>query len=434
MPACRYFMRLDDSFRSALLRTTFLCAALLASADLVFAGHPSAGFPSNGGLAAKIQPFVDAGVIPGAVLLVADKDKVLDLEAVGYSDYEKKIPIKTDALFMVCSMTKTVTAAGLMLLVDQGKVRLDDPVEKYLPGFKGQMVDDISHPGHPHPPQYPVTIRECMDHTAGLKHGYHPSATPTVTDLANLMGKQPLDWEPGSKYQYSAGPVIGGAVIEAVTGMPYTDYIEKYVLAPLGMTDSSFFPKGRLADRLVLTGQFDAATHQLKDHGENAAIISHPAKLGPVPARVASQTPGGDVWNYTHNFARPDSDLFSTALDYGKFGQMLLNDGTWQGKRFLSPESVREIAAVQTGNLFPGGTEGYGLCTFIQRKPSDDGPSVGSFGHRGARKTVFWVDPVDNLVLVFMTNTWDLKKDEQAGLNKAFFKTAIAKYGKASGG
>ncbi len=425
-------MMMHRSSRSARIRAALLLATLLVTATIAWADDAPAKYPADGGLAAKIQPFVDSGVIPGAVLLVADKDRILDLEAVGYSDYEKKIPIQTNALFMVCSMTKTVTAVGLMLLVDQGKVSLDDPVEKYLPAFKGQLVDDISHPGHPHPPRHPVTIRECMDHTAGIKHGYRPKAVPTVTDLANLEGQQPLDWEPGSRYQYSAGPVIGGAVIEVVTGMHYADYIEKYVLEPLGMTDSSFFPKGELADRLVLTGQFDTATNRLKNHGGNEALLNDPVKLGPVPARIASQTPGGDVWNYTHDFARPDADLFSTALDYGKLGQMLLNDGTCQGKRFLSSASVREIGTNQTKNLFPGGKEGYGICTFIQRKPTDDGPSVGSFGHRGARKTVFWVDPADGLVLVFMTNKWDLKTDEQAALNKAFFRTAIAKYGKAA--
>ena len=108
----------------------------------------AAPYPSDGGLAAKIQPFVDNNIIPGAVMLVADKDKILDLETVGYSDFDKKVPMDPDALFMVCSMTKSITSVALMMLVDEGKVNLDDPVEKYLPAFKGQMVDDRKSPPH----------------------------------------------------------------------------------------------------------------------------------------------------------------------------------------------------------------------------------------------------------------------------------------------
>ncbi len=164
----------------------------------------------------------------------------------------------------------------------------------------------------------------------------------------------------------------------------------------------------------------------------NDPIINDPAKYAPVPRRLMLQCNFGMVYNYKNRFARPDADLFCTTLDMARFGQMLLNGGTYQGRQLLSPVAVREMATVQTGNLFPGNEEGYGIGTFVQRNPSAWGPSPGSFGHRGARSTVFWVDPTDDLVLVFMTQVWTMTGDQAKAIDKAFFKTAIEKYG-ASG-
>jgi CubicO group peptidase (beta-lactamase class C family) len=419
-------LRVSSNLNASILLVA--CAGMLAPA---FAQTAAGSYPSDGGLAAKIQPFVDNNIIPGAVLLVADKDKILDLESVGYSDIDKKVPMDPNNLFMICSMTKTVTAAGLMMLVDEGKVNLDDPVEKYLPAFKGQMVVDEMDPAHtPHPASHPITVREIMSHMAGLHRGpRRESPTTTVADASEL-GKLPLMWQPGTKYEYSQGPLVGGAVIEVASGMPYAEFIKERVLDPLGMTDSTYWPTAEQAPRLALTAMYNPATKKLEDIHHNDAQVHDPDKCGPVPPRVLSQTNLGEIANYKNHFARPDADLFSTAIDFSKFGQMLLNNGTYNGKQYLSPAAVKQMATIQTGNHFPGNTEGYGICTFIQKNPSPDGPSPGSFGHRGARKTVFWVDPADGLVLVFMTQAWDIKPPDQKALNAAFFKSAIAKYGK----
>ena len=416
------------SFRTAILAS--LSAALLPVAAI--AG--SASFPSDGGIAAKIQPFVDNNVIPGAVIMVANKDKILDLETVGYSDFDKKTPMDADGLFMICSMTKTFTAVGLMMLVDEGKVNLDDPVEKYLPAFKGQMVVDITDPtAHPHPPQHPITVREVMSHMAGLHHGPRRENPTTVVADASEIGKLPLDWEPGSKYMYSEGPLVGGAIIEVASGISYPEFIKERILDPLGMKDSTFWPSAEQAPRLPITAKYNPDTKKLEDIHHNPDVVSDPAKCGPVPPRVLSQCNMGVIAHYKNHFARPDADLFATTVDMSKFAQMLLNGGTYQGKEYITPASLKEIATIQTKDHFPGNTEGYGLGTFIQKNPSEDGPSPGSFGHRGARKTVFWVDPADGLVLIFMTQAWDLKHEDQKALNTAFFKTAIEKYGKSSG-
>lgn len=404
------------------------CCLLLPLSGLA----ADAPYPSDGGLAAKIQPFVDKNNIPGAVLLVADKDKILDLETVGYSDVDKKIPMHPDDIFMLCSITKMFTAVGVMILVDEGKVSLDDPVEKYIPGFKNQMVQEKG--GQPHPPKHPVTIREVLSHTAGLHPGPHKTLFTTVTADANLIGQLTLQWEPGSKYQYSEGPLIGGAIIEAVSGMNYADFIKQRVLDPLDMTDSTFWPNAEQAPHLPITGKWNADDNRIEDLHQNDDFVHNPARCGLVPPRVLSQSNLDMLASYANRYARPDGGLFCSASDMAKFGQMFLNGGSFHGKQIISPASVKEMSTVQTGNLFPGNIEGYGLCTFIQRNPSDDGPSVGSFGHRGARRLWFWIDPNNGLVLAFLDQTWDIRNDIQKAINVTFFKSAIAKYGKLSGG
>jgi CubicO group peptidase (beta-lactamase class C family) len=418
---------LMSRFARSLLSLAILVLALAAAATFLRADDSNP--PSDGGLAANLQPFVDKGILPGGIVLVADKDKILDLETFGYSDYDNKVPMKPDALMMIASMTKTFTAVGLMMLVEEGKVSLDDPVEKYLPAFKGQMVDDPANPGHPHPPQHPITIRECMSHTAGLHHGRRREVFTTVVEDASEIGKLPLDYEPGTKYLYSEGPLVAGAVIEVVTGMKYGDFIKQRILDPLGMTDSSFWPDEKLSERLALTGKWNDATQKLENLHQNDAIINDPAKYAPVPRRFQSQN-NLAISNYKNHFTRPDGGLFSTITDVSKFCRMLLNNGTYEGKFYITPASVKEIATIQTKDLFPNPHEGYGIGTFVQRLPSDDGPSVGSFGHRGARKTVMWVDPHDQLVLILFTQKWELKNEEQQAINRAFFQPAIAKYAK----
>jgi len=395
------------------------------------AGAAPTSYPADGGLAAKIQPFVDKGTIPGAVLLVADKDKILDMETVGYSDYDKKIPMHQDDLFMLCSITKMWTAVGLMTLVEEGKVGLDDPVEKYLPGFKNQVVVTKDDPT-PHPVKHPVTVRQVLSHTAGLNGAGRRGIYTTAVADANDVGKRPLQWEPGTAYQYSEGPLVAGAIIEVVSGMPYPQFIQKRILDPLGMTDSTFWPTAEQAPHLPITGKWNAADNRLEDLHQNDWYIQHPDKCGLVPLRVLSQLNLDMIPSYANHYARPDGGLFCTAADITKFGQMLLNGGTYHGKQILTSASVKEMSTVQTGEMFPNKAEGYGLCTFVQRLPESDGPAVGSFGHRGARRLSFWIDPADGLILAFLDQTWDIRNDLQTALNVAFFRSAIAKYGKQS--
>jgi CubicO group peptidase (beta-lactamase class C family) len=269
-----------------------------------------------------------------------------------------------------------------------------------------------------------------LSHTAGLKGAGRKTLFTTAVEDANALGKLPLQWEPGTQYQYSEGPLVAGAIIEVVSGMPYPEFIKERILDPLGMKDSTFWPNAEQAPHLAITGKWNAEDNRIEDLHQNDDFMSRPEKCGLVPPRVLSQSNLDMIASYANRYARPDGGLFATAADVAKFGQMLLNGGTYHGARILSPESVKEISTVQTGDLFPGHTEGYGLCAFIQRNPSKDGPSVGSFGHRGARRLYVWIDPADGLVLGFLDQTWDIRNDLQEAINVAFFQSAIAKYGK----
>ena len=388
-----------------------------------FAAEGPAAFPSDGGFAARLMPFVEKNVIAGAVVLVADRDRVLDLEAVGYADATAKTPIKTTDLFYIASMTKTFTAATLMMLVDEGKVSLDDPVEKYLPEFKGQMVQEGKRP--PHPPRHPITVREVMDHTAGLYKGQ--LRKETLEGYVRELAEQPLQFEPGTRFLYSAGPAVGGRIVEVVSGMPFTEFLQKRLLDGLGLKDTTFWPSAQQAARLALTHKLNPATGVLEP------LHNVPPKpLDDVPPQVVSQFGGDITGGYKTHFGNPAGGLFSTALDVSRFCQMLLNRGVWQGKRYLSESAVKEIRTMQTGDLLVNGDEAYGLCCFVQKKVWPGGPSVGSYGHHGARKTQMWIDPQNGLVMVLMVQNWEFTGTQQKDLYSAYRQQAVAQYGKTN--
>lgn len=391
------------------------------SASALAADAPAA-LPSNGGMAAKLQPFVKDNVIAGAVVLVADKDKVLDLEAVGYRDLATKKPMQTTDLFYIASMTKTFTAAGLMMLVDEGKLALDDPVEKYLPEFKGQMVQEEA--AQPHPPKHPITIREVMSHTAGLRGG--PVPGDTLEAFVKELAKRSLEFEPRTKYKYSPGPAVGGRIIEVVSGIPYPQYLQQRLLDPLGLKDTTFWPSAEQASHLALTHKLNPTTKTFEP------LHNTPPHAEYMPPIIASQFGGSVAAAYRRHFGNPAGGLFSTAADVGRFCQMLLNGGIYQGKKYLSPAAIKEMSSLQTGSLALG-DEGYGIGCFVQQKARAGVPSVGSFGHHGARKTQMWIDPRNQLVMVLMVQCWELTHKQQTDLYTAYRQQAIARYGKSRG-
>lgn len=349
------------------------CRALLLAAML--ACGTSALWAQS--LASTVQPFVDRHELAGAVLLVADKEKVLTLEAVGWANIEQQQSMQTDAMFWIASQSKPITGAAFMLLVDEGKVQLDDPVEKYLPEFRGQMV--IAEKDAQHvllkPPTHPITIREVLCHTSGLP--FKSAVEFPTLDLYPLSARvrsyamTPLDFEPGTKYQYSnAGINTAARIIEVVAGLPFEDFLDQRLFLPLGMKDTTFWPTEAQAARIA------------------TAYKPGPNKMGLVATTIEQLH--YPLTDRTVRTPMPAGGLFSTAEDVSKFYQMLLNQGEWHGKRILSPEAVAELTKRQTPAEIPNS---YGLGFAV---------GSGSFGHGGAYSTNTTADVAHGLITVWL--------------------------------
>jgi CubicO group peptidase (beta-lactamase class C family) len=371
------------------LRLTATLTALLS----LLAVAPADEAPKDKkSLAAALQPFVEKQTLAGAVVLVANKDKTLALEAVGYADVENKTPMKTDALFWIASQSKAITAAAVMLLVDDGKLSLDDPVEKHLPEFK-----EVKYKGDK--PKTTITIRHLLSHTSGLpfKSAAEKPTLDVLTlkDAAASYARTPLHSEPGTKYEYSnAGINTAGRIIEVVSGTPYETFLDKRLLGPLGMKDTTFWPSEQQLKRLAKAYK----PNKNKDGLEATTIdqLKYPLsdrKRQPMPA-------GG---------------LFSTASDVGRFCQMMLNEGTHDGERILSKSSVKEMTKKQTPKALKV-NYGLGLST---------GPD--GFGHGGAFATNMNVDVKRGLVTVFLVQHAGFHGDGGKALG-AFRKAAEERF------
>jgi CubicO group peptidase (beta-lactamase class C family) len=402
-------------------------AAMPVLALLLLGAVPRPAFAAESGIAARLQPFVDSNTLAGAVTLVASKDKVLALDAVGYADIAARKPMRTDCLFWIASMTKPMTAAAAMMLVDEGKVRLDDPVEKYLPEFRGQMVAVERDDNHMllRRPAHPITVREVLSHTSGLPFMPRPARgkvdTLTVREIAISSAMGPLTFEPGSKYEYSnAGIDTAGRIIEAVSGMPYEQFMQKRLFDPLGMKDTTFWPSREQLDRLARCYRPGAGGKGLQE--TPIGYLSYP-----LPDRRRGPSPGGG--------------LFSTAADVAAFGRMILAGGTFEGKRLLSESAVRQMTSTQTGNLLDKdrGQRGYGLGWSTTRKADGAAAAAGApgepallgpCGHGGAVGTNLWIDPQQHLVTVYMIQHAGYGSPDGGKILPAFTKAANEAFGR----
>ncbi len=328
-------------------------------------------------VSAALQPFVDQGTLAGAVTLVANKDKVLSVEAVGYADVGAKRPMVVDMLFWIASMSKPITAAGLMILVDEGKVSLDDPIEKFLPEFKDQwMIAEMEKDRIVlKKPKRLVTVRDVMNHTSGMPFA-SAMEKPTIDclslkDAARSYALTPLFSEPGAKFVYSnAGINVGGRIIEVVSGMSYENFMDKRLFGPLGMKDTTFWPTDSQLKRLAKTYR----------PGKD--------KTGLVEMRI---TPFQYPLSDRKRQPCPAGGLFSTASDVGVFCQMVLNGGEFQSKRYLSEAAVKQMTGRQTEK---GVAANWGVGWAIAGE--------GSFGHGGAYSTNMTIDSKRGLITVYM--------------------------------
>lgn len=336
----------------------------------------------------RMKEYVDAHQTAGTVTILARHGKVASFEAVGYQDLESRKPMRKDSLFRIASLTKPITCAGIMVLVDEGKLSVIDPVEKFLPEYKGLKVNGCEgRSGYSCPgvmPSRPINIEDLMKHTSGLPAGAEPRdrANPpkTLAERAALGAKLPLLFEPGTAWNYSnIGYDILGRIIEIVSKQPYDQFLEQRIFEPLGMKDTAFFPPEEKLSRL-------ATLYTLTDKGVERSPRPFPAPGPKVP------TPAGG--------------LVSSAEDMLRFNMMMRNKGVFEGHRVLSAAAVTLMTTSHTGDMKAGWVPGVGHGYGYEVVRNADGMfrynSVGSFVKGGAFRTYEFVDPEKDLVGVFM--------------------------------
>jgi len=377
--------------------STFAFVSALFLSKLLFAEGPATS-------SAVLKPFVDKHELAGAVALVADKNKVLSVEAVGFADIAAGKVMKQDNIFWIASQSKPMTAVAVMMLVDDGKISLDDPIEKYLPEFRGQMV--VAEKDNEHivlrKPKHPITVRETLNHTSGLPFK-SVIEEPTLDGLSlssavRSYAMTPLLSEPGAVYRYSnAGINTAARLIEVVTKVKYEDFMQQKLFDPLGMKDTTFWPNEAQSLRVAKSYRPDASKTNLAEFPISQLIY-------PLTDRV-------------HRFPMPAGGLFSTAIDTSLFCRMLLNNGELDGKRYLSENAIKELSKRQTP---PAIKESYGLGFSV---------SPDSYGHGGAQATNMEIRSGKGLVLVWMVQHGGYL-GEGGKAQGAFRNWALDKFGK----
>ncbi len=401
--------------------TTKLSAALLALCLIYTQAHaqPAPDAPKASPIAAALQPFVDSHTLAGAVTLVASKDKILDLQSVGYEDVAAKKPMRPDDLFWIASMSKPMTATALMMLVDEGKVNVEDPVEKYLPEFKGQML--IAEHDNDHTllkkPSHPILVREILSHTSGLPFMSRVESkidTRPLREAVLSYALTNLQTDPATHYLYSnAGINTAGRIIEVVSGIPYEQFMQERLFTPLGMKDTTFIPNEAQIARIAKSYKPSADKTDLKEITVDQ--LTYPL-------------------NSPNRYPCPAGGLFSTAADVAAFGQMLLNAGESHGKRYISIKSLQQMTSTQTAKLIDKekGERGYGFgfSTTHALRPDTDPSTLTPAGHGGAYATDLWIDPEHQLVLVYLVQHAGYPNNDGGKILPTFKKTATETYSK----
>jgi CubicO group peptidase (beta-lactamase class C family) len=322
-----------------------------------------------------MEEAIAAKQAAGIVTLVMDKGKVVHHEAVGLANVGKGRPMEKDAVFWIASMTKSVNATAVMILVDEGKLALDEPASKWLPGLAEMKLADGSAP------EKPITLRLLLSHTAGI--AFPPrKATDGAMSLKSYTAtllKAPLAFQPGSDYEYGFGPSVAGSIIEAVSGMDYAEFLRTRIFEPLGMKDTTFSPTEAQRERIARTYTMDEDTKEL------------------TPAYNPFVTDDAEV----SRAPEPGGGLFSTAADMGRFYSMIAAGGELEGVRILSAKAIKNMTTPVTA----GGRPLTYACGWQTNRPDQRvcaAMPVGSFGHGGAFATNGWVDPASGIVTVYL--------------------------------
>jgi CubicO group peptidase (beta-lactamase class C family) len=351
---------------------------------------------------ARMHDMIVANEVPGAVTVVATRDSVLRMNAQGWADPEHKSFMRVDSIFWIASMSKPITAIAVLMLTEEGKLSLDDPIAKYVPELAGLKTADGKTPR--------ITLRHLLTHTSGMGEATdeETKAARTLSDLIPAFASKPLAFEPGSKWQYSQSGILTlGRIIEIVSGFPFEVFLRKRIFDPLGMKDTTFYLSEAQIPRWVIPARRE---------GEQL-----------VPAEIGLLYGHPPTWR--GHYPASNGGLFSTAPDYTRLAQMLLNGGVLDGRRYLTAESVRMMSTIQTGDLVTGFTpgNGWGLGVCIVRQPQGvtEMLSPGTFGHGGGYGTQFWIDTKRGVALIMMIQRSNFKNADESPARLAFQKGAL---------
>jgi len=386
------------------MNPTRIAVLVLAASVSTFAASPT--LP---GVGAAMQAMVAKNEVAGAVTAVVSKDRVLHLEATGSADLAAKRPMTPDTLFWIASMTKPVTGVAVLMLQDEGKLNVTDPVSKYLPGF-ADLKTPSGKPAN-------LTLTQILTHTSGLGEASGPAAqqAKTLADLEKVWLATPMQYEPGEKWKYTQSGINAAArIVEVISGKTFDAFVQERIFDPLGMRDTTFYPTDAQRARLATAYAKNATTGALE-------MVPPRDDFGP-----RNRPPQGN------------GGLYSTASDYARFARMLLNGGTLDGRRYLSADAMTFLTTPQTGDLptgffqtedrgSHGANYGWGIATCILKTPHDGVASMlspGSYGHGGAWGTQAWIDPVKGVAYILMIQRSGLPNSDGSDVRLAFQQAA----------
>jgi len=364
--------------RNFLAKASLLCCLATASRTLAELQPQSAVYR-------RVRAQLDLGVLNeltvGAVAMVAQEGEVKVLEAAGYADRDSQKQMHTDAIFDIRSMCKPITVLGALLLVQDGRLKLDSSLSRILPEFSHGKITGLDQPA-----AVSITVRQLMTHTSGIAAQRPPELENitrtfdrTLAEDVALVAKQPLDFVPGTKWSYSSsGIAVLGRVIEVVSGQPFETFMQQRLFDPLEMTDSSFFTNRSKIDRIPTMYKL-----------ENGHLVK-------------------DVMNVTRpnqKYSAPDFGLFSTAEDLRHLGQMMLDRGTWKGRNILSTALVDEATRPYVQTAVPKYHSGLGWAVHTDKDAAMSYAATdGSYGANGASSCLMWIDPSIQLIRIYLTH------------------------------
>lgn len=354
---------------------------------------------------AVIEDEIARHRIVGGIVYIARDGRPVQFKTYGQQDVENGQPMRTDAIFRIASMSKAVTTTAVMMLYEEGKFRLQDPVSKYIPAFKNSVVAAPPPAGTPPDVKYvtektkrPVSIRHLLTHTAGLTYGNGPAADAykdagltgwyildkdeTIEQVVDRLAALPLHGHPGESWQYGYATDVLGRLVEVISGQPLDKFIEERITKPLGMRDTHFFLPPEKASRLANLYAVENDQLVLKETAATSDFIHGPRKC----------LSGG-------------AGLLSTTSDYARFLQMLLNGGELDGVRLLAPKTVELMRSNHTGDKYLGEGDGFGLGFWVIDEPGKVGEigTKGAYGWGSAYFPEYAVDPKERLIILFMT-------------------------------